>query len=101
LRLREPRTCSAIPLVGRPATPSVPTRSTSNGPTLSDTSLVCAFGHGIHYCMSGRLAEMQHRVLWEGMLPRFERVEVHDEPGRTFSTFVNGYASLPAVVSRK
>ena len=50
---------------------------------------------------TARLAEMPLRVLWEGTLPRVERVEVQDEPGRTFSTFVDGYASLPTVVSRK
>ncbi len=60
-----------------------------------------AFGYGIHFCMGSRLAELQLRVLWEEVLARFKRVEVQDEPERTFSSFVNGYASLPVQVTRK
>ncbi|MEM9563978.1 MAG: cytochrome P450, partial [Actinomycetota bacterium] len=44
-----------------------------------------AFGHGIHYCLGARLAEMQVRVLWEEILPRFERIETQAEPERSFS----------------
>ena len=29
-----------------------------------------AFGHGIHYCMGARIAELQLRILWEEILPR-------------------------------
>ena len=60
-----------------------------------------AFGHGIHYCMGSRLAEMQLKVLWEEILARFERIEVQAEPERTLSSFVNGYAELPVQVTRK
>ncbi len=60
-----------------------------------------AFGYGIHFCMGSRLAELQLRILWEEILPRFERIEVQDEPGRTFSSFVNGYTNLPVQVTRK
>lgn len=60
-----------------------------------------AFGHGIHFCMGSRLAELQLRVLWEELLQRFERVEVCAEPGRTFSSFVNGYADMMVRVRRK
>jgi len=60
-----------------------------------------SFGYGVHFCMGSRLAELQLRILWEELLGRFERVEVQDEPERTFSSFVNGYQSLPVQVRRK
>jgi len=60
-----------------------------------------SFGYGVHYCMGSRLAELQLRVLWEEILNRFERVEVQDQPSRTFSSFVNGYTKLPVKVTRK
>ena len=59
-----------------------------------------SFGTGIHYCMGARLAELQIRILWEEILGRFERIEVQDEPERTFSSFVNGYTHLPVRVHR-
>ncbi|TNF88832.1 MAG: cytochrome P450 [Gammaproteobacteria bacterium] len=60
-----------------------------------------SFGFGIHRCMGNRLAELQLRILWEEILPRFEKIEVQDEPERTFSSFVKGYTHLPVKVSRK
>ncbi len=60
-----------------------------------------SFGFGIHRCMGNRLAELQLRVLWEEVLKRFEKIEVQDEPTRTFSSFVNGYTHLPVRVVRK
>ena len=60
-----------------------------------------SFGYGIHFCMGSRLAELQLRVLWEEILERFERIEVQEEPERTFSSFVHGYTSLPVTVTRK
>ena len=60
-----------------------------------------SFGFGIHRCMGNRLAELQLRILWEEILPRFEKIEVQDEPERTLSSFVNGYTHLPVKVYRK
>jgi len=60
-----------------------------------------SFGYGIHRCMGNRLAELQLRILWEEILPRFERIEVQEEPERTFSSFVKGYTRLPVRVTRK
>ena len=60
-----------------------------------------AFGFGIHRCMGLRLAEMQLRVLWEEILPRFSQIEVRAEPTRTLSSFVHGYTSLPVTVTRR
>ncbi len=60
-----------------------------------------AFGYGIHRCMGIRLAELQLRILWEEILPRFEKIEVQAEPSRTFSSFVKGYTYLPVQITRK
>ena len=57
-----------------------------------------SFGSGIHRCMGNRLAEMQLRVLWEEILPRFERIEVSGEPERVQSNFVMGYKDLPVIL---
>ncbi len=54
-----------------------------------------SFGYGIHRCMGNRLAEMQLRILWEEILPRFHKVEVVGEPKRVKSNFVRGYSELP------
>ncbi|HIG72395.1 MAG TPA: cytochrome P450 [Myxococcales bacterium] len=60
-----------------------------------------SFGWGPHFCMGSRLAELQLRVLWEEVLQRFDRIEVLDEPERTFSSFVKGYTHLPVKIKRK
>jgi len=60
-----------------------------------------SFGHGTHFCMGSRLAELQLRVLWEEILTRFEKVEVQAEPERVLSSFVKGYTNLPVKVTRK
>ena len=59
-----------------------------------------AFGFGIHRCMGNRLAELQLRVLWEEILPRFGKIEMLEEPERTFSSFVHGYTRLLVKVQR-
>ncbi|HEY5644470.1 MAG TPA: cytochrome P450, partial [Pseudomonadales bacterium] len=60
-----------------------------------------SFGFGIHRCMGNRLAELQLRILWEEILKRFEKVEVQEEPKRTYSSFVKGYTYLPVKITRK
>ncbi len=60
-----------------------------------------SFGFGIHRCMGNRLAELQLRILWEEVLKRFEKIEVQEEPSRTFSSFVKGYTHMPVKVWRK
>lgn len=60
-----------------------------------------SFGFGIHRCMGNRLAEMQLRVLWEEILVRFEKIEVLEEPTRTYSSFVKGYTRLPVRLTKK
>ena len=54
-----------------------------------------AFGFGIHRCVGNRLAELQLRILWEEILPRFPVIEVVGDPVRVRSTFVRGYSQLP------
>jgi cytochrome P450 len=57
-----------------------------------------SFGYGIHRCVGNRLAELQLRVLWEEILPRFKRIEVTGEPQRVCSNVIHGYESMPVRV---
>ena len=54
-----------------------------------------SFGFGIHRCVGNRLAEMQLKILWEEILPRFPVIEIMGEPTRVRSPFVRGYTQLP------
>ncbi|MEQ3637819.1 cytochrome P450 [Alcanivorax sp.] len=60
-----------------------------------------AFGYGVHRCMGNRLAELQLRILWEEILPRFEKLEVIDEPERVQSNFVRGYSKMMVKLTAK
>lgn len=53
-----------------------------------------AFGFGVHRCMGNRLAELQLRILWEELLPRFENIEVVGEPEYVQSNFVRGISKM-------
>ncbi len=59
-----------------------------------------SFGFGIHRCVGNRLAEMQLRILWEEVLPRFSAIEVVGPPQRTKSNFVRGFTELPVQLRR-
>ena len=54
-----------------------------------------SFGFGIHRCVGNRLAELQLRILWEELLPRFPMIEVMGPPNRLYSNFIHGIRSLP------
>jgi cytochrome P450 len=54
-----------------------------------------SFGFGIHRCVGNRLAELQLKVLWQGILERFPTIEVVGEPRRVLSSFVRGITELP------
>jgi cytochrome P450 len=55
-----------------------------------------SFGFGIHRCVGNRLAELQLRILWEELLPRFPAIEVMGPPQRVYSNFIHGIRSMPA-----
>ena len=59
-----------------------------------------SFGFGIHRCVGNRLAEMQLKILWEEILPRFSAIEVVGPPLRTKSNFVRGFTELPVQMRR-
>lgn len=54
-----------------------------------------SFGFGIHRCVGNRLAELQLRILWEELLPRFPVIEVVGPTRRVYSNFIHGIRSLP------
>ncbi|WP_309645251.1 cytochrome P450, partial [Phenylobacterium sp.] len=57
-----------------------------------------SFGFGIHRCVGNRLAELQLRILWEEILPRFPEIKVVSEPRRVPSAFVKGYEHMEVVI---
>nr|AAS80270.1 P450 monooxygenase [Alcanivorax borkumensis SK2] len=66
-----------------------------------DTRNHVSFGYGVHRCMGNRLAELQLRILWEELLPRFENIEVIGEPERVQSNFVRGYSKMMVKLTAK
>jgi cytochrome P450 len=54
-----------------------------------------SFGFGVHRCVGNRLAELQLRILWEEILPRFPVIEVMGPAQRVYSNFIHGIRSLP------
>jgi len=54
-----------------------------------------SFGFGIHRCVGNRLAELQLRILWEELLPRYPVIEVMGQPKRVYSNFIHGIRSMP------
>ncbi len=59
-----------------------------------------SFGFGIHRCMGNRLAEMQLRVLWEEIAPRFHTIEVTGPEKRLKSNFIRGIRAMPVKLHR-
>ncbi len=59
-----------------------------------------SFGFGIHRCLGNRLAELQLRILWEEILPRFSRIEIVGDPARLNHNMFNGYEALPVRLHR-
>jgi cytochrome P450 len=57
-----------------------------------------SFGFGIHRCVGNRLAELQLRILWEEVLPRYPVIEVLAPPRRTYSNFIHGMRSMPVLI---
>ena len=44
--------------------------------------------------VGNRLAELQLKILWAELLPRFPTIEVVGEPQRVLSNFVRGFSSM-------
>lgn len=59
-----------------------------------------AFGFGLHRCVGNRLAELQLRKCWEGVLKRFKSVLVESGPVRVRSNAINGYSDMIVRVKR-
>ena len=59
-----------------------------------------SFGFGIHRCVGNRLAELQLKILWQELLPRFPVIEVVGPPQRGLSNFVRGFTDLPVRLPR-
>lgn len=60
-----------------------------------------SFGFGVHRCLGNRMAELQLRVLWEEILKRFPRIDVLEEPVRSYSNFVHGYESMKVIIRER
>ena len=58
-----------------------------------------SFGFGIHRCVGNRLAELQLRILWEELLPRYPVIEVLAPPARVYSNFIHGIRSMPVRIA--
>jgi cytochrome P450 len=58
-----------------------------------------SFGFGIHRCIGMRLAELQLKIIWEEIFKRFDRIDVVEEPKRVYSSFINGYETLPVRIA--
>jgi len=57
-----------------------------------------SFGFGVHRCVGNRVAEMQLTIIWEEILKRFPRIELVEEPTRSYSSFVHGYETMQVVI---
>jgi cytochrome P450 len=57
-----------------------------------------SFGFGVHRCVGNRVAEMQLTIIWEEILKRFPKIELVEEPVRSYSSFVHGYESMQVVI---
>jgi cytochrome P450 len=59
-----------------------------------------SFGHGIHYCLGASLARLEMRVMFEDLLPRFERYEQAGPVEWTRSNRHTGIRHLPLRLTR-
>lgn len=58
------------------------------------------FGSGIHRCLGRRVADMELRLLWEEILPRFRRIRLCAPPERLASNFSSNYRRVMVVAER-
>ena len=54
-----------------------------------------SFGAGGHLCLGQHLARLEMKCLWEALLPKLSKVEMHGEGALIHSEFVSGPKSVP------
>ena len=54
-----------------------------------------SFGHGQHLCLGWRLAEIQLKILLEGVLGRFPELQVTGPVTRMRTNFLNSIKTMP------
>jgi cytochrome P450 len=62
-------------------------------------NLHLAFAWGLHFCLGARLARMEGRLVFEGLLERFSAVEPAGEAVRNPGLAIRGFESLPVRVT--
>ena len=58
------------------------------------------FGHGVHYCLGANLARLEIRVLFEELLPRFDRFELVEPVEWTRSNRHTGIRHMTVALTR-
>jgi len=67
-----------------------------------DTSQMCSFGGGRHYCLGANLARLEANVALDELVRRVKGIEVHDDRAvRVHSVNVRGFATLPVTLSAR
>jgi cytochrome P450 len=59
-----------------------------------------SFGFGPHFCLGAALARIEGKVIFEGLLERFDGVELAGEVERTASSVIAGVRRAPLQFSR-
>lgn len=54
-----------------------------------------SFGHGPHFCLGAHLGRSELRALLTALASTVSNIEIVGTPQRVYSTFLNGYCSLP------